>query len=87
MSDLKQTIIRPFFILCVNNKDKPLNIDDEEWLNKEGIYIVTNIFSDLISGEESFVLLNNKPEPYKGFNVNRFATGKSIVDLNLISVN
>ena len=66
------TLEYPFRVICVNDTDKPWNIEQEQWVEHNNEYIVTGIFKDLISNELSFKLLDLNPEPRKGFLANRF---------------
>jgi hypothetical protein len=71
----------PFRVLCVDNGDKPMVLTDEEWINKNEEYIVTDIFKDLITDNVSFKLLDKNPDPYKGYRADRFmiaVTGFSV---------
>jgi hypothetical protein len=71
----KQKQHEPFRVVCIDNSNKPLGIDDTEWLNKQEEYIVTDVFKHLITNQLCFKLLDKNPHPYKGFTADRFRGG------------
>ena len=73
MDDTKSIIKHPFRVVCIDDKDMPWDFPKEQWLQRNTEYIVTGFFKDLISGENSFTLLDHQPEPYQGYKANRFA--------------
>jgi len=78
MDEIKKKSHNPFRVVCIDNANKPLIIDDDDWVNEKEEYIVTGMFKHLISGELCFRLLDvNLPEPYKGLTAKRFAVVNS----------
>jgi len=62
----------PFRVIVIDDDSKKPEIEDSEWIKYGDEEIVTDVFSDLISGEQSYKLLNKNPEPYKGYLASRF---------------
>ena len=64
----------PFSVICRDADDRPLAIEEENWIASETMYTVVDVKQDLISGEKGcYILLEVKPnEPYKGFMADRF---------------
>lgn len=72
MEKLNQTILSPFRVLCIDDGDKPSDIEDSEWVVAGKEEIVVNIYSDLLGGEEAYQLLGKNPLPYRGYTKKRF---------------
>jgi hypothetical protein len=64
----------PFTVICRDADDRPLQIDEENWLEADRMYTVTNVKQDLINADNGcYILLEVKPnEPYEGFISDRF---------------
>lgn len=72
----------PFRVICIDNSNKPENIDNEQWIENDTEYIVTDMFRDLISDEISFKLLDKEPEPFKGYVSSRFKMVEDTFSVN-----
>ena len=87
MDDLNQVLDEPFKVLCVDDSNLDHRIAPSELIERDTEYIVTNIYTDLISGEEAFVLLDKDPYPHKGFRVSRFKPEQNGYIPSLTSIN
>lgn len=87
MDDLNQTIPQPFKVICISDEGLDDRIEDSERVVKGNEYIVTNVFSDLIGGEDAFKLLDKDPHPFRGYGNKRFAPHKGEYIPSLISIN
>jgi hypothetical protein len=67
-----EVISVPFRAICINNAMKPKDVDDNEWIEDNNEYIVTEIYRDLDSGDIAYKLLDKDPKPYKGYRSDRF---------------
>jgi hypothetical protein len=64
--------VHPFRVLCIDNDDKPLQIDQDEWVEEREEYIVTEVFKEHITKELCYKLMDMNPDPYDGFLSSRF---------------
>ena len=72
MDKLNQTIGQPFKVICVNDTNLDDKIDPSQSIKFGEEHIVTNIYTDIITGKQAFVLLDKEPYPHKGFRASRF---------------
>ncbi len=72
MEQEKIKLHEPFRVICIDDKNKPPQVDDDEWVVEKEEYIVTDVFKDLLSGKFSYKILDKNPEPFKGYVSDRF---------------
>lgn len=61
-------------VVCVNDKHRPNEIKDSNWIKVGKIYNVAKLKKSLITGEQFYELEEVKPDaPYGGYKINRFA--------------
>ena len=61
-------------VICKNDKGKPNEIFQKDWLKEGEKYTVVKVQNSLVSGIPFFVLEEIQPgAPYGGYAINRFA--------------
>jgi len=66
-------MIAGFYLICVDEKDKPEAIQPKNWVKEGRIYTPKSLFRDTISGKISFSLHEITPDtPYKVYLGTRF---------------
>jgi hypothetical protein len=65
-------------IICINNKHRPNEIRDINWLHLGDEYTVVKLLKSVITGEQFYELAEVKPDsPYGGYKITRFAIPES----------
>ena len=61
-------------VVCVNDKHRPNEIKDSNWIKQGKVYNVAKLKRSVITGEKFYELVELKPDaPYGGYKIQRFA--------------
>ena len=77
-----------FNVFCINDKQKPNEIPNTQWVKEGEKYTVEKLKKNALSKEQFFVLNEIKPPaPYGGYKVSRFAFTESELEKYCIMFN
>ena len=66
-------------VICTNDKGKPGDVFQKDWIKEGEKYTVVKVQNSLVSGIPFFVLEEIQPgAPYGGYAVNRFSLPSSL---------
>jgi hypothetical protein len=71
-----------FRVICINDSGRPANVAPENWIKKDRIYTVVEVYTGWLDGQEGYVLEEVSPKSagYEGYLAKRFAPFEEMSD-------